>query len=84
MTEKSETKSDAYSDGYTHEALHTAHVIADMFDRHVLDTQCADKFPDVKAAADRAAKALYFVYQLIGQKFEDDHSVKRQGISGAQ
>ena len=63
---------DPYNDGYTHETLHTAHVLCDTWDHHVSDTRCADEFPDVKAAAERAAKAMYDLYQLVGQKFKDN------------
>jgi hypothetical protein len=63
---------DKYNDGYTHEVLHTAHVLCDAWDRHVTETRCADQFPDVKAAAERAAGAMHDLYQLVGQKFEDD------------
>ena len=69
---KRKPKKDPYNDGYTHEALHTAHVLCDTWDRHVVDTRCVDEFPDVKAACERAADAMYHVYQLIGQKFMDD------------
>jgi hypothetical protein len=63
--------SDSYNDGYTHEALHTTHVLLCTFDDHVLETRCADEFPDVKAAADKAHQALFDLYQLIGMKFKD-------------
>lgn len=66
--------SDPYNDGYTHEALHSAHIFCDGWDSHVLETRCADEFPDVKEAIQKAADAMYHAYQLIGQKFEDDHS----------
>jgi hypothetical protein len=62
---------DEYNDGYTHEALHTTHVLLCTFDDHVLETRCADQFPDVKAAADKAHQAMFDLYQLIGTKFED-------------
>lgn len=64
-------KPDPYNDGYTHEALHTAHVLCDTWDNHVANTRCAKEFPDVQAACERAAQAMYDVYQLIGQKFTD-------------
>jgi hypothetical protein len=62
---------DAYNDGYTHEALHTTHVLMETFAEHVIDTRCADEFPDVKEAADKAHEALFDLYQLIGTKFKD-------------
>lgn len=61
---------DKYNDGYTHEALHTTHVLMSTFDDHVLQTRCADEFPDVKAAADKAHQALFDLYQLIGAKMD--------------
>lgn len=67
---------DAYNDGYTHEALHTVSVLEDTFDRHVLETRCADQFPDVKAAAEKAHTALCDLYQLIGNKFADGELVR--------
>jgi hypothetical protein len=66
---------DEYNDGYTHEALHTASVLMDTWDQHVIDTRCADEFPDVKKAAGKAAEAMWEVYHLIGQKFRDDPPV---------
>lgn len=63
--------SDLYNDGYTHEAMHAAHIACDMWDNHVAETRCADEFQDVKEAIERAAHAMFFVYQLIGQKFHD-------------
>jgi len=38
----------------------------------------ADEFPDVKAARERAAKVMYEVYRLIGQKFKDDQEPSRR------
>lgn len=67
--------SDPYNDGYTHEALHTTHVLMETFGNHVLDTRCADQFPDVKDAADKVHEAMFSLYQLIGGKFEEDNSV---------
>lgn len=59
-----------YNEGYTHEALHTTHVLLCTFEQHVVETRCADEFPDIKAAAERAAEAMADLYQLIGSKFE--------------
>jgi hypothetical protein len=61
-------KQEPYNDGYTHEALHTTSVLMDTFDRHVMDTRCAEHFPDVAAAAEKAHQALFDLYQLIGTK----------------
>ncbi|MBO4226662.1 hypothetical protein [Bradyrhizobium neotropicale] len=60
-----------YNDGYTHEALHTTLVLMETFERHVMDTRCAEQFPDVAAAAEKAHHALFDLYQLIGSKFDD-------------
>lgn len=59
---------DAYSDGHTHEAMHITWVLMETFEEHVIHTPCADEFPDVKAAADKAHQALFDLYQLIGSK----------------
>ena len=61
-----------YSDGYTHEALHTTYVLMETFGAHVVETRCAEHFPDVKAAADKAYQAMFDLYELIGSKLEDD------------
>lgn len=62
---------DKYNGGYTHEALHAAHMCGDLWDRHVLETRCAQEFPDVKEAAGRVSQAIHDMYQLIGQKFDE-------------
>jgi hypothetical protein len=63
---------DEYDDGYTHEAMHAAMIACELWDNHVLDTRCAEEFPDVKEAIEKAAEAMGHVYNLIGQKFKDD------------
>jgi len=63
---------DKYNDGYTHEALHTVYIIGDMWERHVVDTQCVEEYPDIKDAVERANQAIQSVYQLIGQKLHSD------------
>jgi hypothetical protein len=67
-----EEMSDEYNDGYTHEALHTTHVLMDTFSNHVITTRCADEFGDVREAAQRAHRAMFDLYQLIGTKLKDD------------
>lgn len=62
---------DAYNDGYTHEVLHTAHILEDAWDRHVVDTRCAEEFVDVREAAERVSQAMFDFYQLVGTKFDD-------------
>ena len=63
---------DPYNDYYTHEALHTTFVLQDMLTRHVVETRCAEKFPDVLLAAQKAEQALADLYQIIGMKSEWD------------
>lgn len=60
-----------YNDGYTHEAMHTASVLMDAWDSHVIQTRCADQFPDVKAAADAAMEAMWRTYNAAALKMED-------------
>lgn len=61
-----------YNDGFTHEALHTTHVLMETFADHVIDTRCSEEFPDVREAAETAHQAMFYLYQLIGQKFADE------------
>lgn len=78
----SEPPRDPYNDGYTHEAMHAAHIACDMWDSHVVETRCAEEYPDVRAAIEKASDAMYFVYQLIGQKFNDDDAVEQNTPGG--
>ena len=48
----------SYNDGYTHEVLHLVSTLNDVWERHVVETACADQFPDVKAAAEKIADAI--------------------------
>lgn len=59
---------DKYNNGYTHEALHTAYVLQDTWDRHLVESRCADEFPDIKEAVQEVSIAMLRIYQLIGQK----------------
>lgn len=63
---------DEYNDGYTHEAMHTAHVLCDTWDVHIGSARACEEFPDLADAAQKAADAMYFFYQLAGQKFVDE------------
>ena len=60
--------SDPYNPGHTHEALHTTYVVMETFAQHVLETRCAEQFPDVKQAAEQVHAAMLDLYQLIGEK----------------
>lgn len=57
-----------FNEGHTHEALHVTLVLMETFAQHVLDTPCADNFPDVKLAAEKVHQAMFDLYQLIGSK----------------
>jgi hypothetical protein len=61
---------DEYNDGYTHEALHTVHVLMDTFHNNVVETRCCEEFADVKDAALAVHTAMFALYQLIGSKYE--------------
>ena len=62
---------DAYNDGYTHEVLHLASVLAMTWEEHIVETRCADEFPEIKAAAEKIAEAIGDFYQLVGNHFAD-------------
>jgi hypothetical protein len=73
MTMKAVTDDkDQYNDGYTHEALHSAHICVSMWDEFVTDTRCADQYPDIKDAAEKVGRAMADVYQMLGMKFTDE------------
>lgn len=73
MTDEEEEKPDwgdqPYGEGYTHEAMHTAWVLMDTFERHVMECRTCDEFPDVAAQAEKVHQAMYDLYQLIGNKW---------------
>ena len=54
-----------------HEVLHTASVVADMFDRHVAEHRYTQSDAELKAAAEKVTDALYGFYQLVGRKTFD-------------
>lgn len=72
-------KKDLYNQGYSHEALHAAHIACDMWDSHVHDTRCADEFPDVKEAVEKAGIAMYMAFQLIGRKMHEADEAAAHG-----
>lgn len=49
-----------------HEALHTAHVLADTFHDHVREHPVVSERPELAALADKAVDAMLDVYQAIG------------------
>ena len=71
MSDEAEVAEDPYNDGYTHEVMHTVHVLQDTFFNHVFDTRTAEQFPDVKAAAEAVLDAMSILYGTLGEKFEE-------------
>jgi hypothetical protein len=51
-----------------HEALHMAHVLAEMVDERLCEHPAVRMDPEWKALADRAAEALHDLYQAIGAR----------------
>jgi len=49
-----------------HEVLHTSHLIADMFDRHIADHAFTRSQPDLSAQAEAISDALNAFYQAVG------------------
>lgn len=56
---------DAFS---IHEVLHTASIIGDMFERHIVQHRLTRSDPELAAAADKIGEALADFYQLIGRR----------------
>ncbi len=53
-----------------HEALHTASLVLDMFDRHVLNHPAVEHADEqLRAQAEITLEALYDFYNLCGEKF---------------
>lgn len=57
----------AIDDFHRHEVLHTASVIADMFERHIVEHIYTQAEPALKDEAERVAQALHDFYQLVGR-----------------
>lgn len=51
-----------------HEALHTAYLMSDFFDRHLLDQTFVQADPELKAAAENISDALGEFYQQCGRR----------------
>ena len=49
------------------EALHTCHIIEDMFERHIIDAVFVEERPDILAKANDAHVAIGELYQAIGR-----------------
>lgn len=56
---------DAYSQ---HEALDRAHLIAEIFDRHLVRHGYIQASPELTRQCEQIAEALGSLYQAIGQK----------------
>jgi hypothetical protein len=54
-----------------HEVLHTAHIMASMFDDFIVRHAATQADSEVKAAADKISESLGDFYQLCGQRFAD-------------
>ena len=55
-----------------HEALHTASVVMDMFDRHLLSHPAIEYGDEeLRAAAQTTFETLFDFYQLCGAKFSE-------------
>ncbi len=73
-----------YNSGYTHEALHVAHILTAMMDDYIQQTRTCDEYPDVKAAADKIGDALGGLYQLIGQKLHAEEAAEGRAEAAEQ
>lgn len=54
-----------------HEALHTAHVIIDMIDGHLINHPAIEADEEFLRLANTAQEALCDLYQAIGRKHHD-------------
>jgi hypothetical protein len=72
MSDEAEVAEDPYNDGYTHEVMHTVHVLQDTFYNHVFDTRTAAQFPVVKEAAEAVLDAMSILYGKLGERFSGD------------
>ena len=55
---------------HRHEALHTAHIVAEMFDSYIADHPFVGADPELKEAASRLSAGLHGLYQAIASKSE--------------
>jgi hypothetical protein len=63
---KAEEKKIATDPFAVHEVLHTAHVLSDTFERHIVDHPVVKHRPELKDKADKALEAMLEVYQEVG------------------
>lgn len=52
-----------------HEVVHTASIMMEMFETHLLEHEAVETTPDVKEAADKVFEELFRFYQLVGAKW---------------
>lgn len=65
--EATKQKPDEITDQFSrHEALHTASIMMDMVEAHIIDHPAL--FYDERELADKAHQALFDLYQLIGSR----------------
>lgn len=64
MTKKSKKQPNDYG---RHEALHTASVIAEMVETHLINHPEIEKVPEWEDLAEKAHQALFDLYQAIGE-----------------
>ncbi len=55
-----------------HEVLHTASIIAGLFDNEIFQHEALRDEPDLLAEAERLAEGLAAFYQACGARFLDD------------
>ena len=53
---------------HRHEALHTAYLASDFFDRHLLEQDFVQSDPDLRAKANQISEALGEFYQMCGAR----------------
>ena len=51
---------------HLHEVLHTASIIENMFDTHIVEHVAVSQSSVLKEAAEKASQALHDFYQLVG------------------
>jgi len=60
-----------------HEALHTASIASDFFNRHLAEQRAVEANPKLRAAADHISTALWEFYQMCGAEFLSESSGSR-------
>ena len=63
------------NDGHYHEALHTAYVLLDTWEKHVMEAPATQDDEELKAQAEKAHQTMFDFYQMAGaalQRRESD------------